>query len=296
MAEQQPPAEPEVTVENLEKMTNESEGYVPEGEPQKSADSESPEVVKAAPVKAAGEAPKQDDFSKLLSETPYKSGEELVKGYKNAAGELTRRIQEIKPYEQFLRRAQSDPTFANYLQQAEQQYLAYQANPAAFAQPQQAPDLYTPEGIQAYIHQNLQQERATLQAQYQRELAQIQQQAHIENMKAQFKAKYPDADPDELFKSWTETVPTRNPFEVAYHALNYDKLKSDAKTEERKSLNEQLENAGKNKTPGSSSVSPQAVKGEDILEHIGKHGSESAYKRFGKRETIEAIQKAEGTF
>jgi hypothetical protein len=288
--------EQQMSQEELERQTNEAFGVTSEPQ-QPTTDSQQPpsEPASAEPGQSASAAtpPAQapEDFSKFLSETPFKNVEETVKGWKNASGELTRRIQKMKPYEDILNNAESDPGYAEYLRQAHQQYLAYKANPLAFQQPQQNVDLMTPEGIQAYITQQTQQTEARLRMQYQQEINRVQQQAHMENMKAAFKLKYPDANPDELPTLWESITREANPFEVAWKLANYDKMASEATSKARKEVNNQIETAQKTKTPAAT-PSSQAAKAEDILDHIVKYGSEAAKKRFGEKQTMEALQKA----
>jgi len=291
----------EVTPENLEEVENQLAGFQKiQGEPPKADSEPAPETVQSAtPATPPSQAP-AEDFSKYLAETPFKNIDEVVKGWKNAVGEMTRKNQKVKPYEPILNQADTDPEYAQYLQKAHQQYLAYKANPQAFqpqSQPQQAYDLYTPEG-QAQFRQDMalqtQQQVEMVRMQYQQEIAKVQEQARFENMRAAFKAKFPDEDPDKLQEFWQEAVSQLTPYEIALRVRNFDKVQTDATSKARQEVNKQLETAQKTKTPASSPPA-QAAKVEDILAHVGKYGAEAAFKRFGEGETMKAIEDAENT-
>lgn len=306
MAEQ-----PEVTMENLREMTEKLESPGAD-EPQIAPDSETPPAEGATPAaEAAPETSKSqeakpdisDSLKGLFGDTPYKSDDvvdsakKIVEGYKNLQAELTRRSQETKPYEQFLRKMSTDRTFANFVEQARQMYENPQLAQPYLNQNQGKPNpanyfpegYVTPEGMAKY--------QSDLEAYFQRDvdsrlnsrLSEMETRNQRENLKLQFRQKFPSENPDDLLDWWSKEAYQFNPFEIAYKMRNFDTVKSSALDEARKELNRQLEEAQKNKTPQASASTTQKVKATDIIDYIGKHGLASAQKKFTQQEVSKVL-------
>jgi hypothetical protein len=287
--------EPEVTMENLEQMTNQVEapGQFQASQPQEpQVETLPPSASELATQKGQASVPEIPDF---LKETPFKTPDELAKGYKNLQGEFTKTTQRIKPYEQFLERTEKDRNFANFVEQARLLYdnpnlaQAYMPAQAAGSDGRPNPNAYDLSTAEGFAKYNQDFENFVLRnadSRVNARLSQIEQQNRMEQLKWQFKQKFGDADPDAMFQWAQQNIPQLNPFEVAYKLHEYDNLKSQATAEARKEINKQVETAQTAKTPTAASSSQGMAQAEDVIDYIVKHGTEKAYKKFGKAEVI----------
>jgi hypothetical protein len=298
----EPVGQPEVTLENLENLTNQSEApdQFPATPEPASTTEELPPSLSEQPAAQRGQAaePQVPDF---LKETPFKSPDELAKGYKNLQSEFTKTSQRIKPYEQFLERIEKDRAFANFVDQAKLLYdnpqlaQAYQPPQAAGEGGRPNPnayDLSTAEGFAKYNQDFENYVLRNADSRVNARLSQIESQNRMEQEKWQFKQKFPDVqvDPEEAFRWAQQNVPNFNRYEVAYKLREFDNLKSKIAEEARKELNEQVKTAQTTRTPAASAPSHTVAKADDIIDYIARYGSDKAMAKFGKADVLKTIQ------
>lgn len=310
------PDEPEVTTENLRQLTNEAEGFVEEPGSQESATNQAESAAAVSAVAPTLPAPTgqasfdlSDDERGLLTElralkeisgTPFKTPADLVKSYKSAVGELTKRTQEVKPYEQLIKLARENPQFATFASQAAQVFqnpslLSAYMNPqgqtlSGTPDPRQY-DLSTFEGLEKWQTDTLGYARRMAQEDVRTQLAQIEHQNRINEQRRDFKGKYKDTDPDEIQTWLMQEGPNLNPLEVAHRYRNYENLEAQMLEKARKELNEQVKTASKTKTPAAPAPTDStAVNAEEVLEYLVKHTSEAAFKKFGQAVVVEVLK------
>lgn len=296
----------EVTESNLEALTNQLEApeqefqtSTPEPTQTKTKEELPPSLSEQTAAQTGQAAQQTQEIPDFLKETPYKTPEELAKGYKNLQGEFTKTTQRIKPYEQFLERTEKDRNFANFIDQARLLYenpqlaAAYTPPQAAGADGRPNPnayDLTTTEGWAKYQGDFENYVLRNADSRVNARLAQIENQTQLEQLKWQFKQKYPDANPDELLQWAQQNVPSMNRFEAALKLREFDNLKAKAIEEARKELNKQVETAQTAKTPTTAGTGQITAKATDILDYVNKNGTEKAFSKFSKAEVMKIIQ------
>ena len=296
-----------VSISELEKLTNESNGWVKnESEQKETTDiEESPEpnneetiVENKASKKEAssnGQAKtnSNDDISSL-AETPYKSIKDIVKGYKNLQSELTKKGEKFKNFESVSDRLDSDANFKQFYEQAlalydnpqlAQAYANPQAGKASTPDPREY-DLYSDEGLQKYNQDLSDYQSRQLDERLNARFRTIDQRDSIERARLHLKESFPDAKAEEVEKFITEKNGRWNLSDV-YKIMAYDNLKENASVEARKNIQQKMEMAS-NASPATSASSSSAVNSEDVVRHIIKHGIDSARKKYGSRETMSA--------
>lgn len=307
----------EVDLKELERLTNEEDGYVAEQteesepsvnepQPQTNGAIETPEsqtVVPEVPVteNKSAELKVDDVVSKVSKETPYKTVEDLINGYKSSQSEVTKFIEKVKPVEQLINDVTQDPQLRQFIDQAVQLYR----NPSLaqqYVQPQTSNvqgvnpanyDLYTPEGQYAYqqaVEQMAEQkaQRIAFETVNQRMSGWEQQQA-IEKAKLEFSRENPEANVDEVMKF----VQERNgkwSLSDAYKIANYDKVKSQAYEQAKKEILSKQQEAVKNSTQSSSSTDKPTITPTEMVSYVSKYGVESANKKWGVEKVRTAIR------
>jgi len=253
-----------------------------------------PEAKPEEKIDYAARAKELEEQFKALTETPYKSVAEIVKGYKEIQGQYTKVNEKVKPVQQLLDQMAKDPTLRTFMEQAAQAYY----NPAmleAYNQTgipdRKSYDMYSEEGAAKYD--------ADIKAYYERtidqrigaRLGQVEQQNALERAKMDFKSKFPDKDPERVLEY---AKGRSNDWSLAdvMKIMEYDNLKSQALEDARKEVTKQLETAQKSGSPVAASAPKVSVKVDDILGHISKYGSDSAMKKFTKAKVEEALMES----
>jgi len=301
----------QVDVKELERLTNESEGFFPE-QAESNPETPKPEPEQApsptpAPEAQAGQVQTPKELLEALNDTPFK-GEDVVKGvqdlvksYKELQGTHTKVSQKVKPFEQLIERAVVDPNFAETLRLAERAYSDPSfAQQLQHGQQAQEPNLasyfpegyVTPEGLakyqqdmKAYLYRDVQQMVSS-------QLTEMKAQALRESYKSQFKASHPDVaeDLDQLLQ-WVQSQATQfNPYEIAWKLKTWDNREQSLSEKIRKELEKKIEQAGK-ASPSAPSAAPQKIDDAEIVKHITRYGTESAKKKYGEARTMEAMVK-----
>jgi hypothetical protein len=309
--------ENQIDTAELERLTNEEDGWelqTPEKEeqPEPNPEAQTTEpTVNTEPQTVAPEVPvtenksvevKVDDvISKVSKETPYKTVEDLINGYKSSQSEVTKFIEKVKPLEQLINDVHNDAGLRQFIDQAVQLYR----NPSLaqqYAQPQQQQgvgvnpanyDLYTPEGQMAYQQAVEQQalekaQKVAFETVNQRMSGWEQQQA-IEKAKLEFSRENPEANVDDVLKF----VQERNgkwSLSDAYKIKNYDSLKAQAYEQAKKEILSKANEAGKNQTANTTNSTTPAVSPADIVQHVTKYGLAVANKRWGADKVKTAIE------
>jgi len=303
----------EVDFAELERMTNEEEGYIPEQTTEVEPDVNQPQTQTNEPEAKPESAPvapevpvtenksvevKVDDvISKVSKETPYKTVDDLINGYKSSQSEVTKFIEQVKPHKQLIDDLSTDANLRQFIDQAVQLYR----NPSLaqqYAQPQQMQgdgvnpaqyDLYTPEGQYAYQQAvEARAQKLAFETVNQRMSGWEQQQA-IEKAKLEFSRKYPEQNPDDVLKFVQEKKNTWT-LEDAFKIANYDKLKEQVYEQARKEISGKINEATKN-TPVSSQASDKpSITPNEMMSYVTKYGLESANKKWGGEKVKSAIK------
>lgn len=290
----------EVTEANLREMTNQFEG-APMMQPTESAPQEegAPVSPEAMPDQPQQNAPQEkgkafeEALAEYLKDTPFKSVDELKKSYKEIQGEYTRVNQKVKPYEQLLSDL-NDPQFANFVDQARALYK----NPhlaQAYTQPQASmPDprlynLYDEKDVSRYNQDVSNFMAQQLDSRLNSRLSQIEQQNRLNDFRRELKSVYPDADPDEVEK-FLQSKGNDWKYTDIYKVMHYDNLKSKLTDEIRKELTKQMEEAGKQTTPQTSTAQQGKPKAEDIIDYIAKRGLDAAKGKYGSKVTMDVVR------
>lgn len=303
----------EVNIADLERMTNEAEGWTlqtddseqttsdvaPQTEGQVESTPESQTVAPEAPKQEVGKSVGiPDDVLKVLEETPFKSVPDVVKAYKNSQSEYTKLHEKVKPFEQLLNDASTDVQFRQFIEQATQLYR----NPSlaqAYQQPQQTQtaginpanyDLYTPEGQAAYQQAVMEHaQKAAFETVNQR-MAGWEQQQQLERAKLEFRQKFPDVNPDDVIKFAQERANRPTPLEDIYKVMSYDQMKAKAYEEARKEVLAKAGEATKNSPVSSQASEKVSANPIDVMKYVQKNGLESANKKWGANEVTKALK------
>lgn len=300
----------EVDYTELERMTNEEEGWVEQTEnseptpepvaPQTEPVIEKPESTQVVPETPApveqsksAEVKVDDVVAKVSKETPYKTVDDLINGYKSSQSEVTKFIEQVKPFKQLIDDLNQDSGLRQFIEQATQLYR----NPSlaqAYVQPQGQPDprnydLSTYEGLQQFQQDTIAHaQKAAFETVNQRMSGWEQQQA-LEKAKLEFRQKYSDANPDDVLKfiqskgkNWT--------IEDAYKIMNYDKVKEHAYEQARKEVLEKANQAAKNAPVSSAPADKPSVSPSEMMNHITRYGLASANKKWGEEKVKTAIK------
>lgn len=305
----------QIDAAELERLTNEEEGWelqteTEQPEPTPEAQTEIP-VVNTEPQTVTPETPVIESKSaevkvdpiieKVAKETPYKTVDDLINGYKSSQTEVTKFIEQVKPHKQLIDDLTTNAEFRQFIEQATQLYrnpqLAQQ-----YVQPQQQQfdgvnpanyDLYTPEGQMAY--QQAVEQKALEKAQrvafetVNQRMSGWEQQQEIERAKLQFSRENPDANVDEVLKF----VQERNgkwTLSDAFKIANYDKVKTQAYEQAKKEILSKANEAAKNTQSTTTNSDKPSVSPSDIVSHVTKYGVNAANKRWGADKVKSAIE------
>jgi hypothetical protein len=303
----------EVDLKELERLTNEEDGYVAEqtadaepnvneSQPQTNNAIETPEsqtVIPEVPVveNKSAELKVDDVVSKVSKETPYKTVEDLINGYKSSQSEVTKFIEKVKPVEQLINDVTQDPQLRQFIDQAvqlyrnpqlAQQYMQPNVQNGGQPNPQQY-DLYTPEGLAQFQQDTLSYaQKAAFETVNQR-MSGWEQQQQIEKAKLEFSRENPDANVDEVMKF----VQERNgkwSLGDAYKIANYDKVKTQAYEQAKKEILSKQQEAVKNSTQSSSPTDKPTITPTEMVSYVSKYGVESANKKWGVEKVRTAIK------
>ncbi len=296
---------PEVSMAELERMTNAEAGWVPEGESPETPKPETVPEVKATEPVAAGQA-LPPELKLALSDTPFATEEDVIKGvqglvksYKESAGQNTKITTRIKPYEQLIDLADKDPNFAQALRMARDIYLnpslqeAY-ANQNGNQRPNPTQyEIYTPEGLQAYDKAVSDYEARLIDSRLNARFASIEQERGMNQAITEFKQLVPEGDANELLK-WINgdfaQLPVGERMRQFWQLKNLPKLKEQTYAEVRKDLEGKLKTASA-ATPVAPATPTQAVSDEEIVKYVTRFGTKSAYGRFKKDATDAAVNR-----
>lgn len=286
---------------------------VPES-PKEQPKSQPQEKVETAQVETPKEGePAQidpmEELRTILKETPYyqegrdvkEVAAQLSRGYKELQGTHTKLSQKVKSLEPILDLAASDPSLANFLQQAATLYRnphlasAY-VNPQGNVNTRPDPRMYDMTDPAHYQQFNTDLENWTsrqLDERLNTRLSSMEQRQQLELYKMEFRKSFPDANPEEVVAQM-QSLTGQNPLVFAWKALSYDTLKSSSMEAARKEVSTKLEEAQKTKTPQASSPS-KPVNMSDIVEHIKRYGASAAIKRYGQ-EKVEGVLRETARF
>jgi len=308
---------------DLEKLTNETMGDVlggPQARQNSSSDagqsSEGEDTQGTAAENNTTLPPQKsqvalsDDEKTLLTElralqemsgTPYKSPADLVKGYKELHSTWTKEhefVNRVKPHEQLVNDMLTDPNFAQFIQEATTMFrnpqLAASYSSAAHGQVDAPPDprnfdMYDPDQKLDYDKAQADYINRQLDSRINARFGQSEAKLRLENEKAQLKTLFPDTDPDDIVKRITERSKKGWNLVDGYKVLEFDNIEAKAREKARVELTSKFENAQRTGSPLSAGGSQQQVQLGDILDHITKHGSDSARKKFGDKNLERAI-------
>jgi len=305
----------QIDTAELERLTNEEEGWelqTPEKEEQPEqnpeAQTEAP-VVNAEPQTVAPEVPQTENKSaevkvdpiieKVTKETPYKTVDDLINGYKSSQTEVTKFIEQVKPHKQLIDDLTTDAGLRQFVDQAVQLYR----NPS-LAQPyipqQQVQgvnpanyDLYTPEGQMAY--QQAVEQQAVEKAQkvafetINQRMSGWEQEQAIGKAKLEFSRLHPDVNVDEVL-DFVQKNAGKWSLSDAYKIKNYDNLKTQAYEQAKKEILSKANEAGKNQPANTTNSSTPSVTPADIVQHVTKYGLGASNKRWGADKVKSAIE------
>lgn len=295
-----------VNIAELERATNLAGGWELAGEQEKNLpnnNSSEPdnnniknvaEEQQSTPTEKApsGKVDNDNDFS-TLSETPYKSVKDIVKGYKSLQGELTKKSERFKNFESTVNRLETDESFKKFYEQAlmlydnpqlAQAYMNPQAGKVQSPNPRDY-DLYSDEGMEKYNQDLNDYLGRQLDERINARFKSIDQRDAVDKARLHLKEVFPEANAEEVEKFIVDKNGKWNLSDV-YKIMAFDKLKENAVMEARKNIQNKMDLAS-NASPAVSAAS-SSVNSEDVVRHIIKHGIESARKKYGARETMSA--------
>ena len=293
-------------IEELRRLTNEEGGWEKSGEKVSEEESQTPTTLteveteeetldatiqtkKDNPMNGKAESSVPED----LKDTPYKNWSEMVKGYKNLQGELTRTKEKSKGMEKFADKYSSDSEFKQYMEQAigmyenpqlAQAYLGTQTNQAV-PDPRNF-DLYSDDGLTQYNTELGNYMARQLDTRINSRFKEMDYSRAREKSHSQLKEAFPEANADEVEKFINERSGKWSLSDV-YKVQNYENLKQNLSDKIRKDMTSKIETASKS-TPISSGGITTGANAEDIVKYIVKHGSISAKKKYGGTQVSEA--------
>lgn len=313
------PADNQPKEQTLEELTNEVYGQ--EGVPQlntvrESQESVTPEAepasaegtpVVADPTPAVSGQVSPDDLKLLediraiseVSGTPFKSVPDLIKAHKELQSQWTKDhdvVTRVKPYEQLLS-DMNDPNFANFLQQAAVLYknpslAASYINPTGQINTPPDPrsyNMFEDQDLQRYQKDQTDYMNRQLDSRINARFAASEGQTKTDKMKSDLRTAFPESNPDDLLQ-WVGKRGNDWSLIDAYKIREFDNIKTKAMEDARKELNQKMETATRTTTPAPSASPKGNVKVEDIISHISRYGGDSARKKFGDKNYLEALR------
>ena len=238
---------------------------------------------------------------KEITGTPFKSPGELVKSYKELQSTWTKdreALTRIKPYEQYVSKASTNPDYARFLEQATQMfdnpqlaapYLGPQGQADAPPDPRNY-DMYDAEQYQQYQTDLTNFQARQVDERLNARFAQSDAKARLESEKTELKRIFPDCDPDNVIERIRERAKKGWSLIDGYKVLEYDQMETKAMAKARSETNQKLQEAGQTQTPAPSAANREQISFEDIITHINKYGPEAARKKFGDKNYGEAIR------
>ena len=293
---------PEVSMAELERMTNAEEGWVPEGQSPEIPKPETAHEMKATAPVAAGQA-LPPELKLALSDTPFSSEEDVIKGvqglvksYKEATSQFTKTTTRIKPYEQLIGLAEKDSQFAQALRLAQDAYLnpslaeAYTNQLQGLQRPDPSQyDLYDPNARAAYDKAQVDYEARLVDSRINARFASIEQERGMNKAITEFKQLVPDGDANALMKWINEdfaNLPVGERMRGFWELKNLPQTREKIYAEVRKDLEGKLKIASA-ATPAAPATPNQAPSDEEIAKYVIQYGPKSAYGRY-KKPVVEA--------
>lgn len=305
-----------VTEEQLESLTNQEEGFQTtqvEEPPQEQGQSEESKVpVEKLPPTESDKGTQQskpekpsinlDGLRESFKETPFtpddldKAVKDVIKSWKSTDSEYKKLSNKVKPYQQLIDKALTDPQVHQAIEMLDQfiknpQMAQLYANPNASSQPDPRNyDLSTVEGYNSFRKdESLWMQKQSMDTINSR-LAEVEARNIRERQKLEFRQKYPEIqdDLDVILAEVMQKQAEINPYEIAYRYKNWDSRESQIAEKLRSQIINKANEASAGKTPQTSVSKKGEVSAQEIANYVVRYGSKTAEKKFGK----EAVERS----
>lgn len=280
----------------------------PQGTPQPGSGAE-PTPPTPTPS-TAGQGEFSDEEKSLLNElralkemsgTPFKTPADLVKAYKELQRQWTGDhdfVTRAKPLEHLVTKANQNPAYLQFLEQATQFFdnpqlaapYAGQAGGVDAPPDPRAYNLYDAEDYARFNQDNANYMARNVDSRINARFSQTEAKARLDSQKADLVRQFPGVNADEVIARIQERAKQGWSITDGYKVIEWENMKARALEEARGELNKQLAEAGRTGTPTPSAASQKAITFNEIVEYFNKYGSEATIKKFGERNYNDALR------